>query len=323
LTLGLNEIVFDSTHPGYFWPYYDLTTSGGTPGSGNTWAFSQPLLANPNWSEVAISSGDSVTVYAPSTILLGKFYAHPYANSGGGSLAPGVVIRDCTIGNSANSSMSTNNGVEFIEDALGSNLQSVPGSNSIMALVNVSAPTAAVDMGDMGGGFGGQQNYVIGGIYGIPSAGSQDTLTCSGCQIDGDLIFGQSPGIMAGSITNFAGQVYVDVGEGIITYPGAALVFNQALFSSNVPVLWGGGSLTIGAQSTVNFQAGAGKAVGTFAQKSGIVMTSGGGTPPACYLNTTTGAQTCNLPVTPTQLDTTLGATTGCFYVPGGASICN
>ena len=322
LTLNYNEIIFDSTHPSYFWPYYDSTTSGGAPGVGDTWTYAQPMLANPNWQEVTIASGDAVTVYTPPTILINKAYAHPYLNNAGGGVAPGIVIRDCTIGNSANDSVNSNTGVSYIEDAIVSNLQIVPGNNGLTAVVNVSAPFSGVDVANPTGGFGGQQNYIIGGMFGIVASGSQNTLVCDGCQIDGDLIFGQSPGFYSSSVTNFAGAVYVDVGEGIIIYPGTGLVFAQHLFDASV--LWGPGNITAVQLSTISYPVGAGKAASTFLQKSGFSLFMGSNpTPPACYLNTVTGVQTCNLPVTATQLDTTLGATAGCFQVPGGASICN
>jgi hypothetical protein len=322
VTLAQNEIVFDATNVSYFWPYYDITTSGGAPGSGDTWAFSQPF-APVSSTEVVIASGDAVTVYLPPTIQANNIHSYPVNTGGGGGIGNNTVITDCSFGGSDGTSVNANNGIAFYQDAFLSNAQITPGFNGLTILLNDSAPTSAVDVNNSTAGFGGQQNYILGGIYGSPGTGSQNCLTCNGCQMDGDLIFGQTPGAYAGSITTFVGQAYVDVNNGLLIYPGTQVDFTQSLYNAGHPVLWGGGTLDIANLAGVQYPIGAGKAASTFTQKGAIGLFSAGTLGPACYLNTTTGVQTCNLPVTQMQLDTTLGTVAGCFTVPGGAAICN
>jgi len=321
-TLAYNELIFDTTHASYFWPYYDVTTSGAAPGSGDVWAFSQPLLGVVPTTfpaaEVVIASGDTVTVYQPPTILLNKAHDYVYATVGGNSPAPNTFIRNCTIGNNVADSVNANNGISFVEDAIVSNLQIVPGSNGISVLDNISAPHAGVDFNNSTAGFGGQQNYVLGGLFGEPTTGAQNTLACGGCQVDGDTIFGQTPGLYPGSINNFWGQIYLDRAEGILVYPGSNLYLLQSLYNANQPVLWGNGSLGILPNGVVVYKNGAGKAAATFLQKSGTLFWVGNTT-------TTTGYQNFTTPVvaTPANLDTAFGATIGCLQQTSGAVLCN
>src|ERR1019366_5117821 len=91
VTLAYNEMVFDSTNSSVFWPYYDITTSGGTPGVGDTWAFSQPMgyLGS---AEVTIASGDDVTVYLPSTIQINKIASYPVNTNGGNGQGQNTIV---------------------------------------------------------------------------------------------------------------------------------------------------------------------------------------------------------------------------------------
>ena len=323
-TLALNELVFDSTHPSYFWPYYDVTTSGGTPGAGNTWAFSQPIQWTFGFgaSEPTIASGDSVTVYAPPTILINKAWNRSGTSSGGGGLPNNVQVRNCTIGTSVNTSVNANNGVLFDTDAFVSNLQILPGSNGLTILNNVSAPTSAVDVTNNTGGFGGASNSIIGGIFGSPGANNQNTLTCCGCNMDGDSVIGQTSGVLPGALGSVVGSQYIENGQSILVYPGVVLNLVGSQFNGGHSVIWGGGSINTTPGSSITYLAGAGGAAATFLNKQSIGLYYAGVLSRACYLNTVSGTQTCNLPTTATQADITLGTVHGCLCVPGGACLC-
>jgi hypothetical protein len=332
VTLGPNELVFDSTNPSYFWPYYDITTAGGTPGVGDTWAFSQPMLggydsfASQLPAEVTIASGDSVTVYRPQRILVNKAHAEIYAAGGGNNPAPNVVFEDLLVGNNTIDTVNANNGISFNAVALESNLQIVPGSNGISYMLNVSAPSVAADFNNSTAGFGGQQNLILAGLYGTPIAPAQDCVTCVGCSVDYDTIFGQEPGFYASSISNFSGNTYVESGSSILVYPGSTLQFSPvAVASGSAPHYWGPGGLIAFSGGNIQYPAGAGKAASTFLQVSNISLWTGGAASYVCFVDPTagTGVLTCNLLPLTSTLDSTLGSRTGCLFAPGGGGICN
>lgn len=335
ITLAANELIFDSTHPAYFWPYYDITTAGGTPGVGDTWSFSQPLLGGPDifqsqpTAEVSILSGDSVTVYAPPVILVNSALAKVYNAQAGNSVAPNVWFDQLILGNNTSNSMNANNGIGLEYVGLGANVQFVPGSNGITVLNGISAPNVAVDVSNSTGGFGGQQNLILGGFFGNPSnAAAQNTLTCNGCSIDGDTIFGQAPGIYSSSISSFGARFYVDGGVSMLVYPGGSLSFSGISGSPISPSgtqLWGPGGLEIFTGGSVIYPSGAGAAAATFTQVSTLTVFAGGISKPVCFVDSTqsTPSWACNVTPSAANLDSHLGTTIGCAFVPGGGTICN
>jgi hypothetical protein len=121
----------------------------------------------------------------------------------------GVLVRDCApslLAQEANATINTNNGVSWSGNLFQTNLQSVPGSNGVAAYVNNFAPYVAVDISNPTAGFSGMQNRIIGGAYAEQydqGGHAAWTLTCSGCFLDGSVIFGgQVPGIDNGSLTS-------------------------------------------------------------------------------------------------------------------------
>lgn len=328
------QIIFDSTNPSYFYPYYDITTSGGSPGSGDTWAFSQPILgsfdpfASQLPAEVVIASGDAVTVYTPPVVLLSTAMTHVYASAAGNSPAANVTFEFLTIGNSSSNTVNANNGVSFAYCGMGSNLQIIPGSNGINTLLAINAPLAAVDLNNSTAGFGGQQNLVLGGIFGTPTSPAQDVLTISGASIDGDAIFGQAPGVYSGSLSNFIGRVYIDTGTSFLIYPGAQATFASVPITPFTPAgtqLWGPGGLQAFSQATVIYPFGSSQAAATFTNVSGITLFAGLSASKGCYVNASSVSPTisCNLTTNTATLDSTLGTTAGCLFSPGGGTICN
>jgi hypothetical protein len=327
VTLGYDEMIVDTTNASTFWPVFDLTTSGGTPGVGDTWAFSQPSNGNAQTGtpvEVVISSGDSVSIYRPVKIVVNHLFAYVQSGGAGNQTANNLFIRDCDLSGSSNS-ITVNNGVSLDTDVIEGSFQSVPGSNGISIYHNVSASNGEVSVDNPTGGFGGQQNYVLAGVYGKQaSAGGsgQNCLTTSTAWWDEDVYLGQTPGFVAGGVGNFIGSAYIDANASILVYPGADVGFQASALFHLGPQLWGPGDIGVLEGANVTYPSGAGQAVATFLNRGGTAngeLFWSGHTTQSTFYYLLTGPFT----LSPAQLDTTLGATVGCAYWPGGGSICN
>ena len=333
------------TGPGgsVYWPYYDLTRGAMGPpyAAGDTWAFTQPYAPNDprvTWPppQDTISEGDAVTVDHPVQIAINRLVAYVELDTYDRPSPSNVLVRDCapsllgsTVVNSAarypavteaNATVNTNNGVSWSGDLLQEDVQSVPGSNGIAAYVNDFAPYVAVDVSNPTAGFSGMQNQIIGGAYAEQYAQggrAQWTITCSGCMVDGDVIFGgQVPGIDSGSLTSMAGDIYLDANESILIYPGAELGFVRGWYGA--PHAWGAGGVGVLTGGIVSYPGGAGQAISTFLE-SGLLLWTGGTTNTNFCLD-----GNCSYRLTPTVLDEMLGAKTRCADAEsGGATICN
>ncbi len=85
-------------------------------------------------------------------------------------------------------------------------------------------------------------------------------------------------------------------------------------------VLWGPGIIDFEGVSRFFYNPGAGEAASFFKQTGG--MASNGQTLVcSSYPGSTAGA--CNLTLSAAELDTKLGATSGCLGAPGGGQVCN
>jgi hypothetical protein len=340
ITLAYNELVVDTTHPANFWPYWDFTTAGGAPGSGDTWGFSQPLVgyfsAGNYPTEVTLVSGDAITVYNLIKLNIVSLNAVTQLTRQGNKFSNNLIIQNCAITGPGSgvtgSDTNINNGVSLDTDAVLDSLQSIPGSNGIAAWSNVSAPTSQMDFSNVTNGFGGQQNYVFGGIYGAQFASggvSGESLTCSDCLIDFDTVFGQTWGIYGSVIGNFIGRIYLDANESGIVFPGSYVRFENSEVSPNTPLTWGFGTFEAAQMANITYPPGAGESVSIFTNRggatNGLLFLIGTTTVNTfCFDYTTNaGARTCNNTLNPTTLDSTLGAFVSCVYAPGGGSICN
>jgi len=87
-------------------------------------------------------------------------------------------------------------------------------------------------------------------------------------------------------------------------------------------VVYGGGTLEMKGPGRANYPVGAGAAAATFPLTGGITLNN---QTHACIgvPTVTSPTLTCNVVVSTTTLDSDLGATAGCLWVEGGASVCN
>jgi hypothetical protein len=116
------------------------------------------------------------------------------------------------------------------------------------------------------------------------------------------------------------GNVYVS-GLFNIGYGSTGSVVSTDLCTgAGGPAMWGPGEPSIQGSARLSYPSGAGGAVGYFLNT---------GTPQlneqtkGCVMNTASGVGTCNITTSAANLDSNLGATSGCLANLGGASICN
>jgi len=135
--------------------------------------------------------------------------------------------------------------------------------------------------------------------------------------LDGDLILvgGNFNFFGFGAQPIFAGRFYID--SGTSTFGGSI----QMLSLQGQSIVWGPGSINVIGASRLTYAAGAGKAAATFTQTGSTKIN--GGTVACIGVPTATSIGACNTTISAANLDTNLGATSGCLFVPGGAAMCN
>jgi hypothetical protein len=125
------------------------------------------------------------------------------------------------------------------------------------------------------------------------------------------------------------GLLYLDTNAGLWLMPNSVLnvVSGAAMTPSNQAIIWGPGYIAPTGLSRINYANGAGNAAATFLNGGGIAFYGLVGVTRACLGGTLVaagGAATCNISLTPANLDTNLGASFGCLGHPtGGPAVCN
>jgi hypothetical protein len=306
------ELIVNSTHTARAW----LNTLV----SGTTWTISQPLVPEaPPFQTPLVSapaevdtwtSGDTVTVYQPSTESIVD--VSPIVGEYGAALNAHAFVSQCSVAYPGAASV----GLGLI---LGTSTMLVESSSSRQVVFGSFAPDAATAMmnayavanGVAGGPPAGNTAFfIIGGVVG-------GTLNNGGNMgLDGDVILQGSAQYTIfgfGGAKAVLGDVYV---AGGITAGGATLLSTRY----TGPIVWGPGLLEPG-NGRITYPAGAGAAAAAFkvtTLRADSVTTVCLGIPSAA-----TAYDTCNLPLTATQLDTSLGTTTGCLGIPNGSAFCN
>jgi hypothetical protein len=114
-----------------------------------------------------------------------------------------------------------------------------------------------------------------------------------------------------------ADGVYINTSSSIQVGSAGSL---SVMAGETVP-FYGPGQLNAWGSSQLSYIAGASKAAATFL---GPAPTINQGSSACLGIPTASSTTlTCNLTISASTLDTQLGSTTGCLYVPGSASICN
>lgn len=157
--------------------------------------------------------------------------------------------------------------------------------------------------------------YVAGGII-ANGNNVQNRLGWVSVEQDTIIGAGNSLTIESGTLDG----VYLETGVSLLMLNGQVTVAND--INGGNAKLWGPGAINIEASVRFAYPSGAAAAAAALLFTGGITVS--GGTK-GCIGVPTVGAPTltCNTSFTAAQLDTSLGATAGCLYVPGGGSMCN
>lgn len=308
-TYGQGQIIVNTTHPSKAWLYGHV--------SGNTWTVTQPLLYTPpagNIPGVEVdtwATGDAVTVYTPQFVNIVD--VSPMVTDYNGGFNNQVYLYDLTVADPSgqgndNLNISTTN--SWIVEC---NIQRI-----VSEVAQMDANLAHIYANSVfsGGGALGHQLgsivYIDGGAV-FPGVFAFET----GQSIfESDFILGKSSYTIPGGY----GCAYIDTG---VTWnmDAAGTTLTITGDCTGGPVVWGGGTLNGTGTVHINYPAGAGKAAATFINTGGLRLN---GQTKACLNIPSTASTTmsCNLTLTPAQLDTSLGATYGCL-VGGGAMFCN
>ena len=308
-TLLPDWLVLDTTHAAAAWLY---TVSGGI--------LTQPLarpaspVATATPAEVDTwANADAVAMYQPVTANLVKL-APVLADINSSTFFPQFQVVDLAVyepnGSAANLDELTLGGnvpMVFDEVSFGRTVQLAP--------LDASLNTSFVNcdfLGTISGG-NGSTNITVkwtgGDIRGAFSAVQ--------AQVDGDTYVGNN----ALTAMSAVGTAYVASGKVWQMYSDGASIQSASAYNTAQPVIWGPGTLNIVGATRMGYASGSGKAALEFlvttlqlnGQTKGCLDIQGAAS--------TFG--TCNITVTAANLDTNLGATSGCVTVGMGGAFCN
>jgi hypothetical protein len=313
---AVGQVLINTTHASHALIYKNV--------AGNEWLLTQPVAvpAVPfNVTTIAEddswTTNDVVTGSTQSSVNLADL--EPVVVDSNSMATNGVYVVDCAgndpLGLAFGDSLLINNNVSFVDSTEVRNVFVQPVA-SINAFFNVfgwaNAATLAVGSDSvientsttnglvnvLGGFLGGR---IVGSFYldddTIVSSTSQNALTASSYPV----------------------QVYIETGAALVIRSGGAST--AVNFGLGGPFIWGPGYITVA--GILAYPAGAGAATSTFLQKGAWIISVGGTKACLAIPSAATSFGTCNITLSTADLDTNLGATTGCLSVSTGASVCN
>jgi hypothetical protein len=300
--LAAGQFIVNTTHPSRA-----FIQATGTPAT-----ITQPLAActvplsaeNPPAEVDTWANGDSVSIYQLANVAFGGLNG---ANSGIGTALNGgtIYVTNCNDWSDNVSAQTNMNGNLQVQESTW-NRQSVMvagGAFIEQIFTNVYAGSRLTAYtGNPGNPVvlaAGYYNVVTGGAYGL----------------DGDVM------INFGIFTAPSG--YSQLGLVNVLSGGQAQFLQgpvEAIFIDYAsPQIWGAGALLLNGTTRFSYPGGAGQAASVFKQTGGFQLNNSS----SCALSTQAGAITPTKTLTAAHLDTDLGAVTGCYVTPGGASVCN
>lgn len=302
----VGQFVIDTTHASRAWVY----------GAGPPVVFSQPVTtfapggspgSEVNWTNGG-NSGDAVTFYSP-----------PAADI--------VVFMPILV--NAVSTAAKNNAFIFNLTGLGTGAQHLDptllnawvsvSESRLSNLVEFTNPLVAHPQDYLYNSFwddGLQMSTTVStspsismlaGVFGLPG-GTIRNFVVSSAFVAFDPIINVATPIL--NATNFQ-STYLETGSTV----------NVDGFLSIGNTVWGPGAVNVQQIGRLAYPSGASAAVANLLWQGGIQ--ANGQTKVCSSPPVDAAAPACNLTLSATQLDTSLGAVSGCLYVPGGGSYCN
>jgi hypothetical protein len=318
--LSVGQMVVNTTHPSRAWLY--------TLVSGTTWAMTQPLTA---YAFPAIPTevdtwtlGDAYTVYNPVKVNFAVF--RPSWGDLGVSPDDTIFLQQMNLWDPGGSGVNVFQSNQYVDinEAF---------AQRVVAYESLGFPFNAGYIFNTffqtGIGSGASQPVptwftapsISAGAIGSPGAPTLSVPKLTGCELDLDVIFHQRFGILPAYIGQArVGQVYIDTAT-VLTGSGFVDALTGGPWSATSQI-WGPGILNMIGAGRVAYPVGSGKAAATFLNTGGL---QANGQSRGCLGVPTAGSAyaSCNLALTPTQLDTSLGTTVGCIGAPNSAGYCN
>lgn len=313
--------------------------------SGSTWAISQPLAPASStalglsYGHIAAENdswtiGDTVNVFTLPDVYVANINPTQgnFTKGGAHSTAGGVYVYQCNLQSLQSGvfgAVSIGSQVALLDTKVQSILGGLP---SAPVGFNVSTPAGAYTqelynswpnngmwpLGLISTARSGVTNpgaaYIAGGVI---ANGNNVPTRLGWVSIEQDAILGASNGwtIESGALNG----VYVETSQTLLMLNGQVTVAND--INGGNARLWGPGAINIEASVRFAYPAGASGAANSLLFTGGISVS--GGTKGCVGIPTDAAAPTCNQAFTAANLDSNLGTTSGCLFVPGGGSMCN
>ena len=282
-TVSSHQLVINTTHPSAAYPASN---------SGTTWTMSPPTTGCTSPASCAPSAvrtwaqNDTVSGYNLSTIYLAYSLPTSVTDEGLSVFIHNCLVNNAVAGGAQRGSIAANNFTTFADSVV---LSGVGGSFEWDSCSGPPGPFLSNIFGTL---FRGAGLYIYGGIM----SGGGYTWTC-GSDIDGDTWFG-NPLYLYGE-PNYIGNAYI----GDASYTAGKTVL--------LGVLWGGTTVAsfhaVVGSSYFQYPAGAGGATASLMLAAGLYI---GNSSNACSTTGgTTQTITCNIALTPTNLDAPASAT--------------
>jgi hypothetical protein len=303
-TLAVGELIVNTTHPSRAWtalatadvpprwnisqPLAPMTSGGSTPAEVDTWAL-----------------GDQVTLYQP--VAIDVVVAAPTFTDFNGPnnylWLDGITLLD-PLGpghDNAYIGQGAALGESFSQRVL--TFAAVGGTLNVLNLVNDFASEGLLN--------GPQLGVTNGTIQAGVLAAGLNSVAITGFGLDKDVLV----------LSNAVWSTQSSLG---LIYLGAGVVLQTqgVTTTTSSAIIWGPGILDMGGPSRCSYLAGAGEATAIFVNTGGLELN---GQSKGCLgLPASASAfATCNLAVTPANLDANLGAVSGCIGAPSGGAFCN
>ena len=291
--------------------------------SGTTWKVQQPLAAVSIPYNVAVgvpnevtnwTNSDAVTVYQPVAINFAQLASSVTDPTSSSTFNAAHFVNHCNIYQPASTSPPAVLQNVQLSEMTSFRSVTISGNASVSAQVagvNVLFANNLYSSSPVSGSFEGGPTFIGGAFVG-------NTTTIGGATLDGDVAFMGGTGIFLSGF-NFINTVIVDTGSRLNILAGG--MGHVAVGNYAASVLYGAGIGNLEGQARIDYPSGASAASADLL----IATLQVNGQTKTCLgvPSVTSPTLACNITLTNTNLDSNLGATSGCLWVEGGAAVCN
>ena len=305
---AVGQVLVNTTHPSHALVYTNV--------AGNEWNLSQPLLSlTPPFSLSSVTevdtwaTNDTVTGNTPGSVDLADL--EPGFVGQNGSANNLLYVSQCTAmdDQTGDSDPLTINNSVILQDTIVQRTLFIAPTQSLPSIFELSGLTNT----DVQDSYRIQSSVapstIVGGVIRGVFAGQGF--------LDGDMIFANATNAIP-AIT-FIGMVYVENGA-TLEFSGGSSTLET--LGRGGPFVWGPGGIGVFGNSRLAYAPGSGVAATVFLQKTAWSIE---GQIHSCLSIPIldAGFGPCNITLSTANLDTNLGASRGCIFVPGASAVCN